>query len=100
MRGVVTSKTPFKDYPVNLYGKTGTAEESDDRPSHALFIGYSQYLSNNDIAFAIRIAYGYASDNAVMTAKDILNYYYGLSDETQIDQRGAATDGLSTNVTD
>ena len=100
MRGVVTSKPAFKDYPVNLFGKTGTAEESEDRPSHALFIGYSQYLSNDDIAFAVRIAYGYSSDNAVMAAKDILNYYYGLADETQILNEKAATEGLTSTITD
>ena len=100
MRGVITSKDAFKGYPVNLYGKTGTAEESEDRPNHALFIGFSNYSSNSDISFAIRIAYGYSSDNAIMTARDMLNYYYGLEDENQIITGKAALEGLTTTIED
>ncbi len=100
MRGVVTSKDAFKNYPVTLYGKTGTAEESKDRPNHALFIGSASYETNSDISFAVRIAYGYASENAIMAAKDMLSYYYGLSDENAIITGRAATEGLSGVVTD
>ena len=35
------------------------------------------------LLFAIRIAYGYSSTNAKMVAKDMLQYYYNLEDETE-----------------
>ena len=100
MRGVVVTKEVFNNYPVMLYGKTGTAEESKDRPNHALFIGFANYRSRDDIAFATRIAYGYSSTNAIMVAKDMLSYYYGLADENSIITHRAATDGLYSIVTD
>ncbi len=100
MRRVVEINTTFENFPVYLSGKTGTAEESKLRPNHALFIGYSNYETNDDIAFAIRIAYGYSSTNACTVAKDILTYYYGLSDSSQIITGTSATEGLSSTVTD
>ena len=33
---------------------------------------------------AIRIAFGYSSTNAEYVAKDVLNYYFNLKDETEI----------------
>lgn len=100
MRGVVTSRSPFIGYPITLYGKTGTAEESEDRPDHALFIGYSENDTKADLSFAIRIAYGYSSDNVIMVARDIMNYYYGLAEESAIITGNAATEGLTSQVTD
>lgn len=67
--------------PVELSGKTGTAEEDHTRANHGLFIGFSHYESRDDIALAVRIPFGYSSMNAELVAKDILDYYYGLSDD-------------------
>ncbi len=100
MREVVTSMGTFQDFPVELYGKTGTAEEDKSRPNHALFIGHANYDTNDDIAFAVRIAYGYSSTNAAVVAKDMLSYYYGLQDEESVITGEIATDGLSNTVTD
>ena len=100
MRRVVLANTAFKDFPVTLYGKTGTAEESKTRPNHALFIGYSNYDTNDDIAIAVRIAYGYSSTNACVTARDVLSYYYKLEDESEIITGKSETEGLSSSVTD
>lgn len=100
MRGVIQSSSEFQDFPVELYGKTGTAQESKNRPNHALFIGYSHYQGQDDIAFAIRIAYGYSSANAKMVAKDVLRYYYNLEDETEVLTGTAAQGGISNTVTD
>ena len=51
------------------------------RADHGLFIGFSHYESRDDIALAVRIPFGYSSINAELVAKDILDYYYGLSDD-------------------
>ena len=101
MRGVIQNNATFADLPVELYGKTGTAEESRNRPNHALFIGYSHYgEEEEDIAFAVRIAYGYSSGNAAVVAKDMLNYYYNLEDETEVLTGTADSEGLTNAVTD
>ncbi|MDO4491533.1 MAG: penicillin-binding transpeptidase domain-containing protein [Lachnospiraceae bacterium] len=85
MRGVITSSAAFENFPVELSGKTGTAQESSARSNHALFVGYSHYGDQEeDIAMAVRIAYGYSSSNCMMVAKDMLSYYYNLQDETEI----------------
>ena len=100
MKGVVDLRSPFVGYPIRLYGKTGTAEESEDRPDHALFIGYTEDDSKPDLAFAVRIAYGYSSDNVIMVTRDLMNYYYGLAEESTIITGYAATEGLTSKVTD
>ncbi len=100
MRAVVNSNSIFQDFPVELYGKTGTAEEDKTRPNHALFIGYSSYETNEDIAFSVRVAHGYSSTNAAIIAKDVLSYYYGLEDVNSLITGEVATEGLSSVVTD
>ena len=97
---VARNNSAFKNFPVELYGKTGTAEESKNRPDHALFIGYSHYETQEDIAFAVRVAYGYSSTNAAQIARDMLEYYYNLVDEAVLLDGQAATDGLTSTVTD
>ena len=78
----VSNATIFPEsWPVELSGKTGTAEEDHTRANHGLFIGFSHYDSRDDIALAVRIPFGYSSMNAELVAKDILDYYYGLSDD-------------------
>ena len=42
---------------------------------------FFSYESRDDIALAVRIPFGYSSMNAELVAKDILDYYYGLSDD-------------------
>ena len=98
MRLVITENQFFENYPVVVYGKTGTAEESKTRPNHALFVGYSHMEGYPDIAFATRIANGYSSTNALLTTKDMLDYYYHITDDVLTGE--SATEGLSSEVTD
>lgn len=83
MRAVIEAKADFADFGVTVAGKTGTAQESKSRPSHALFICFAPY-ENPEIAMAVRIGNGYSSTNAVNTAKDILEYYFKLVDASEI----------------
>ncbi len=82
--------------PFDVYGKTGTAQEANNRPSHSLIIGSSEY-NGDPIAFAIRIAYGYSSQNSCLVASDVLQYYYNTEDEGQI-LTGNAEEGGVSNV--
>ncbi len=83
MRQVVQNKTYFNDLAVNVAGKTGTAEQTKSRPSHALFMCYAPY-ENPEIAVATRIPFGYSSDYAAQTTRDIIKYYYGLAEEEEL----------------
>ena len=83
MRKVVESKEYYAGMAVNVAGKTGTAQESDKRPNHALFVGYAPY-ENPEVAIATRIAFGYASDYSAELSRDVLKYYYHLEDESTL----------------
>ena len=90
MRRVVEGKSYFKELNVTAAGKTGTAQESKSRANHALFLCFAPY-ENPEIAIATRIAFGYASDYAAQTTKDVLAFYYGVDDEEDI-VTGTASD--------
>ena len=83
MRQVVEGKSYFKDLAVNVAGKTGTAEQTNSRPSHALFVCYAPY-EQPEIAIATRIPFGYSSDYAAQVSRDIIKYYYGLAEEEEL----------------
>ena len=83
MRQVVEKKTYFGDLKVNVAGKTGTAQQTRTRPSHALFVCYAPY-EQPEIAMATRIPFGYSSDYAAQVARDVIKYYYGLAEEEDI----------------
>lgn len=83
MRQVVEKKTYFNDLAVNVAGKTGTAEQTSSRPSHALFVCYAPYESP-EIAITTRIPFGYSSDYAAKATRNIIKYYYGLAEEDEL----------------
>lgn len=83
MRGVVSNMSYYKDFGVEVAGKTGTAQQSDRHPNHALFVSYAPY-SAPEISVTVRIANGYSSSYAAKTAKDFYAYYYKLDQEENI----------------
>ena len=66
-----------------MAGKTGTAQQREDKANHALFISYAP-CNNPEIAMAIRITNGYTSRNAALVAKDIMKYRFNLEEENDI----------------
>lgn len=80
MRKVVEAKKYFRELDIMVAGKTGTAEQSASRPNHALFVGYAPYDGQPEIAITTRILFGYSSDYAAQTTRDIIAYYYGLDE--------------------
>ena len=56
-------------------GKSGTAQVSDTKPSHVLFVSYAPY-NNPEIAVTVVIPNGYASGNAVDFGYVVYDYYY------------------------
>lgn len=78
MRAATVNDTAWQGFTLNVYTKTGTAQESKVRPDHSLAIGFTEAHNRNheDIAYAVRIPFGYTSRNASLIAKDVLNYYF------------------------
>ena len=68
---------------VKLFGKTGTAQQSETHPDHALFVGFAP-SDSPQVAFAIRIANGYSSTYAAEVGNDIMEYYYQITPEEEI----------------
>ena len=68
---------------IPVAGKTGTAQESETRPDHALFVGYAP-AEVPEIAVTVRIANGYGSSNATAVGRNIFNYYFGLENREEI----------------
>ena len=83
MRMVCESLSSFNGFSVEVAGKTGTAQQVSNRPNHALFIGFAPY-NNPEVSIATRIAYGYTSHNAAEVSKDILAYYFGVTETEDI----------------
>lgn len=96
MRMVAENNNSFKDFPIAVAGKTGTAQEDKTRANHALFVGYAPY-ENPEVTITTRIAYGYTSANAVEVSSNILKYYFKLADEESLLNGQAQTIGDSTN---
>lgn len=90
MKRVVEGKAYFKELDVTAAGKTGTAQESKSRANHALFVCFAPY-EKPEVAIATRIAFGYSSDYAAQTTKDVLAFYYGKDDNEDI-VTGTASD--------
>jgi penicillin-binding protein 2 len=91
MRMVVQNLSTFKDFPVEVSGKTGTAQESHERPPHALFIAFAP-SSSPQYALATRIANGYTSHNAAEVSKDIIGCLFQVPSSIEAaDNSGAST---------
>ena len=96
MRMVVEDHEQFNDLQVSLSGKTGTAQEDEERPNHALFIGFAP-SDQPQIAIATRIAYGYGSGNACDFADTVMKYYFNEASEEELLNGQAANVGTSSN---
>ncbi|MCI5826698.1 MAG: peptidoglycan glycosyltransferase, partial [Lachnospiraceae bacterium] len=96
-RMVVENLECFDDFGViEVAGKTGTAQQVQTRPNHALFVGYAPYR-NPKISIATRIAYGYTSHNAADVSADILKYYFDLENKDDLLNGSAANVGNNSN---
>lgn len=96
MRRVVEGMAYYQDLGVNVAGKTGTAQQSDRHPNHAVFVSYAPY-EDPEISVTVRIANGYSSSYAAQTAKDFYTYYYKLDDEDNI-LTGQATESMGNTA--
>ena len=73
-----SAKQIFAGYPINVGGKTGTAQISKKSSNNALFVSFAPF-DKPEIAVAVVIEHGYRGANAAYVARDIYNEYFGLN---------------------
>lgn len=76
-----TVRSVFNDFPIDMAGKTGTAQQSMTRPDHALFVGYAPFESP-EVSVVIAIPFGYGSFFAANTAEEVVGAYYEIKEVT------------------
>ena len=77
-----------------MAGKTGTAQQSDIHPDHALFVGFAP-AEDPEIAISVRIANGYNSGYTAEIGRDIVKIKYGLSGSDELITGSAAELGTA-----
>lgn len=65
----------YKEAGIVAAGKSGTAQVSDTKPSHVLFVSYAPY-DDPEIAVSIVIPNGYSSGYAMDFGLVVYDYYY------------------------
>ena len=79
MRQVVSVHTSssalINQINVAVAGKTGTAQQSEARPNHALFVSFAPY-ENPEVTVKSVIPFGYSSGNAVELSGLVYAYLY------------------------
>lgn len=86
MRQVITSGTAqntFKNFNIEVAGKTGTAQENKLRSNHSVFVAYAPY-TNPEIAMSVLIPNGESTGYTAEVVRDIVAYYYNPSTLDQI----------------
>ena len=73
-----SAKQIFEGYPINVGGKTGTAQISKKSSNNALFVSFAPF-DKPEIAVAVIIEHGYRGANAAYVARDIFDEYFGLN---------------------
>ena len=83
------AKRVFQGQNIPIAGKTGTAQEREDRGNHAVFVSFAPYV-NPEISVTVNIPYGYSSGNAANLANNVYNYCYGKDSLDAILSRDAS----------
>jgi len=82
-----TAAEAFQGFKYTVAGKTGTAETSEpNHSSNALFVCYAP-AENPQVAVAVVVERGAWGSNAAFVARDVLDVYFGLAEETQKDDK-------------
>ena len=69
----------FRDYPIEVGGKTGTAQVSKNKSDNAVFTAFAPW-SDPEIAVSCIIEQGANGTDAGMAVRDVFDYYFKLGD--------------------
>ena len=75
MELMVSSHATFSGLDFTMAGKTGTAQQNELHPDHALFVGYAP-ADSPEISIAVRIVNGYNSGYASEIGRDVSQIYF------------------------
>lgn len=78
-----TAYSIFRDFEIEVGGKTGTAEAGEK--TNAWFVGFAPY-DNPEIAVVVFIENGEHGSYSAEVTKDIMETYFGLNDEITEDK--------------
>lgn len=82
-----SAKSIFEGYPIEIGGKTGTAQVGTKVTNNALFVAFAPF-DNPEIAVAVVIEHGLRGANAAYVARDIFDEYFNLNTVYTSDQVG------------
>ena len=86
MRGVVTddgtASSVFRNYPIAVGGKTGSAQTSSNRSAHGVFVSFAPY-DEPEIAVCVIGEYAGSGGSVAPVAVAIYNEYFGLNDQEE-----------------
>ena len=74
-----TLRNVFKDFPIDVAAKSGTAEENKNLSSHVWFVGFAPY-DDTQIAVTVMIPFGDVTGSpAAVVARNVIGEYMGLN---------------------
>ena len=74
-----TAYSVFKDFPIQVGGKTGSAEAGNDK-TNAWFVGFAPY-ENPEVAVVVLVENGAHGYYSAEVTKEIMEAYFGLNEE-------------------
>ena len=78
-----TLRTVFKDFPIDVAAKSGTAEENKNLSSHVWFVGFAPY-EDPQIAVTVMIPFGDVTGSpAAVVARNVIGEYMGLNYQSE-----------------
>ncbi len=79
-----TLKSKFKDYPIEVAAKTGTAQEAKTRDSHTWVVAFAPF-DEPQISVAVMIPFGdITTYPAAEVLKKVISFYMGLDYKSEI----------------
>lgn len=89
-----TAYNVFKDFPIEIGGKTGSAELTNNKNSTdviAWFAGFAPY-DNPEIAIVVMVEKGGHGSYTAEVARDIMTEYFGMNTEQLVEDMSASTE--------
>lgn len=86
MRSVVTTGTArgtFSGFPIEVAGKSGTAQENLLRSNHSTFVAFAPY-SNPEIGVSVVLPHGESSGYNAEVVREMIKYYYHLTTDEEL----------------
>ena len=75
-----TAYNTFKDFPISVGGKTGSAETSDKNKTNAWFAGFAPY-NDPEIAVVVMVENGKHGFYTAEVVKQVIYEYFGMNME-------------------